>query len=249
MSVPDKDKVSPPYISLTTLNNFMEKLGAGAIPPRIDKGYLDKYSGAAQALLLSTLKLMSFIDEASGEVLDSLESAAHSEGRRKIEYRRFAEEFYSEQLALAAKNGTSQMLEESFRKWGISGSTMRKAIVFYLHLVEYVGLPNSPHFKAPKQPAPAKGGAGRTRNGKAEVVNSGSGGPAAAPADFAPRSQGERKSITLGSAGTVTVIVDVRWLDLPVDQFTALRKAISALEELQVTADKISDVADDSEGS
>lgn len=238
MATPDKVKITPPYISLTTLNNFMEKLGAGVPPPRIDKGYLDKYSGAAQALLLSTLKLMGFIDEASGDVLDALEDAAKSEDRRKGEYRRFAESFYAEQLALAAKNGTSQMLEESFRKWGITGSTMRKAVVFYLHLVEYVGLPNSPHFKPPRQaPGGTKKGGRTAGSGQSNGNTSGQ----SAQVNTSRSTAGESKTITLGTAGTVTVTVDVRWLDLPMEQFTALRTAIQALESLQTIVESSED--------
>lgn len=60
---------------------------------------------------------------------------------------------YACQLDLAEQNATSQMLFESFAGHGYTGSTLRKAIVFYLSLVEYLGLPNSPHFRAPKQSA------------------------------------------------------------------------------------------------
>ena len=40
----------PPYLSLTTLLNFLDRWGDGPIPPRIDKSALDKYSGGFQAL-------------------------------------------------------------------------------------------------------------------------------------------------------------------------------------------------------
>jgi hypothetical protein len=38
------------------------------------------------------------------------------------------------------------MLEDSFDKWGYGRSTKRKAIVFFLNLSDYLGLPKSPYF-------------------------------------------------------------------------------------------------------
>jgi hypothetical protein len=42
----------------------------------------------------------------------------------------------------------------------------------------------------------------------------------------------ERRNISLGNAGTVTVIVNVQWLDLSDDQFTKLRQLIKDIEAL-----------------
>jgi hypothetical protein len=45
----------------------------------------------------------------------------------------------------------------------------------------------------------------------------------------------ERRDISLGDAGTVTVIVNVQWLDLPDEKFTKLRGLIKELEALGVS--------------
>jgi hypothetical protein len=42
----------------------------------------------------------------------------------------------------------------------------------------------------------------------------------------------ERRDVTLGAAGSVSIIVNVRWLDLSDDQFTKLRKLIKDIEAL-----------------
>jgi Family of unknown function (DUF5343) len=42
----------------------------------------------------------------------------------------------------------------------------------------------------------------------------------------------ERRDVSLGDAGTVTVIVNVQWLDLPDDKFTKLRQLIKDIEAL-----------------
>ena len=56
---------------------------------------------------------------------------------------------YPEAVELGAKNGTQLQLEEVFRAYGVSGSTARKAIAFFLKAAEYAGIPMSPHFRAP----------------------------------------------------------------------------------------------------
>lgn len=43
---------------------------------------------------------------------------------------------------------------------------------------------------------------------------------------------GERRDVSLGNAGSVTIIVNVRWLDLSDDQFAKLRKLIKDIEAL-----------------
>jgi hypothetical protein len=57
----------------------------------------------------------------------------------------------------------------------------------------------------------------------------------------------ERRDVRLGSAGTVSIIVNVRWLDLSDEQFTALRKLIKDIEALGQPGDtaeeKVTEVA------
>lgn len=64
----DQIEDKAPYLSLTTLTNFLDRWGDGPIPPRIDKSALDTYSGGTQAVLMSTLRLMGYVGP-EGEVL------------------------------------------------------------------------------------------------------------------------------------------------------------------------------------
>ena len=43
-------KVTPPYVSFTTLDNVLDRLGGGAMPPRLDKGYLEIWLAAPSRL-------------------------------------------------------------------------------------------------------------------------------------------------------------------------------------------------------
>lgn len=53
----------------------------------------------------------------------------------------------------------------------------------------------------------------------------------------------ERRVIRLGEAGTVTIAVDVRWLDLPDHQFTKLRQLIKDIEALEHAGNDVGEVS------
>ena len=42
---------------------------------------------------------------------------------------------------------TQGQLEEEFRKFGITGATLRTTIAFFLHTARHAEIPVSPHFK------------------------------------------------------------------------------------------------------
>lgn len=216
-----------PYLSLTTLLNFLDRWGDGPIPPRIDKSALDTYSGGTQALLMSTLRLLGYVDH-QGTVLPALREAVRDHDARKAHLDRWARHFYAEQLALAEQNATAQMLHESFAAHGYTGSTLRKAVVFYLALSEYLALPNSSYFRAPKQSATPTS----KRRGKATPTERAA--PQAAPSVPAtePSPRGETTVVKIDGLATITITVDAQWMKLPVETITSMREAIADLEAL-----------------
>lgn len=224
----------PPYLSLTTLLNFLERWGNGPIPPRIDKSALDNYSGGTQAILLSTLRLIGYVNQ-EGHVLPALSEAISSPEARKAHLGEWACDFYATQLNLARQNATAQMLHESFAPYGYKGSTLRKAVVFYLALVDYLSLPNSPHFRAPKQSATATARR-RTRPASMPI-------PPEPPSVATPvvEVRGETTIVRISDLATITVTVDAQWMKLPVSTITSMREAIGKLEALDATDAKPDD--------
>ncbi|TMR37392.1 hypothetical protein [Actinomadura geliboluensis] len=224
-----------PYISYETLTNFIDnKLGGAMIPPRIDRGFLDTYAGSVQAQLLAALRTMRLISAETGEVLAALREAARSPEERRQVIGEWARQFYAPQIELAEANATAQMLHESFSANGYTGSTLRKAVVFYLAVTEDVGLPKSPFFKPPRQ-------SGSTSPSRRRKPSPASPPIAPSPPSNADRGKGEQKTISFGPAGQVTITVDVRWLDLPDDIFQGLRKVVRDLEALQLEPAAVQD--------
>jgi len=170
MTDDDRAEWRPPYVSYETLCNFVEKrLGSQPLPPRVDKGFLDNYAGSVQAVLLSALKTIGFIDE-QHTVQPALKEAAAGPDDRKAVMRRWASTYYARQVELAEQAATAQMLQESFASSGYTGSTLRKAIVFYLTLAKDLDLPSSPHFKPPRQTPVSNGATQRKPKGNGRTA-------------------------------------------------------------------------------
>jgi hypothetical protein len=238
VSEPAKDDKTwrPPYMSYETLANFFDKkIGDNPVPPRIDTYFLDNYAGSVRPLLIATLKTMGMLGD-NNVVLESLREAVRGGAEsRKAVLRAWATDFYAEQIALAGQHATAQMLWETFSKHGgLTGSTLRRAVIFYLALAKDIELPVSAHFKSPKA-TPASPKSTRTPPPSGPPID-----VTESLLDNIPSDEGsapERRDVTLGTAGTVSIIVSVRWLDLSEDQFTKLRKLIKDIEALGESGD------------
>jgi hypothetical protein len=136
-------------------------------------------------------------------------------------FRDWAQDFYAEQIKLAGQHATAQMLWETFSKQGgLTGSTLRRAVIFYLALSKDAGLPVSAHFKSPKA-APSAQKSSRTPPPPLTVMET----PERDSSVHDGVTAHERRTVTLGTAGTVEIIVNVRRLDLSEDQFTQAPEA------------------------
>ena len=100
------------------------------------------------------------------------------------------------------------MLWESFSEHGFNGSTLRRAVIFYLALSQDLGLPLSPHFKSPKAPPSAGGGPRKRGSSKGGMGKGGSQPPADADsmATF-EQTDGDTYDVTLPSGPKVTLTV------------------------------------------
>jgi hypothetical protein len=109
---------------------------------------------------------------------------------------------YPDALALG-RDATQAQLDEVFRGYdGISGSTTRKAITFYLHAAQFAGVPLSPFFKSGRASSGgARGGNGGTRRVVRSRASSQNGSGATPP----PQPQPSSHLATLHPAVTTLV--------------------------------------------
>src|SRR5579884_1113197 len=151
-TTPGAGSFSPPYGSWVTLLNTVERMAKeGGIPAQIDRSYLSNLPGSTQTELLQSMKSLGLIDEQMRPTKDLEAMVEDAEGRAGVVSAILAGR-YEGPLALGPF-ATQQQLEDEFRKYNIQGSTLRKAVRFFLAAAKYADVPLSPHFRPPKDPA------------------------------------------------------------------------------------------------
>jgi uncharacterized protein DUF5343 len=139
-----------PYTSFSTVVRLIERMSdEGGAPSRMDRSYLSKLPGGAQTIFLASCKTLNLIDEGMHPTptLEALIDAS-PEDRKKL-VGDLVQKYYPGPLSLGDR-ATQQQLEEEFRKLGVSGSTLRKAVGFFLNACRFAGIDYSPNFKLPK---------------------------------------------------------------------------------------------------
>lgn len=152
----------PPYGSFVTLNHLFDRMAEeGGIPARIDRSYLSNLPNSVIATTTQALKELDLTDDQLHPRPILVEIVENPDQRKSL-LAGIIREKYATQLALGPRATTAQ-LETVFREQGGSGSTVRKAIAFFLAAARYAEVPISPYFKTPKNPNRVTGGGGRAR--------------------------------------------------------------------------------------
>lgn len=222
-----------PYLSFQTFWNFVGYLCKKPLPPVIDRSVMDSKSGTDQANLTAALKAFGLIrDDLSVEPLLQELAVADEDARKKL-LARMVEQNYGAALQVSEANGTEQMLSDSFKTAYKmeAADTRRKAVTFFLHAAREAGLPLSPYFPATR--SGSNGTSTGTARRKSTLRKAKANGVATPnPPSAAPSGAGETKVIDFGDAGSVTIVVNVKWLALPTETMVDLRKAVDAFETL-----------------
>lgn len=142
---------SPPYTSFTTLMNTVDRMSTeGGVPARVDRSYLSNMPGGVRPTFVAGIRAIDLIDAESKPTQTFIDLVKADEAGRKEIVADILRRYYDEPLKLGAM-ATQSQLEEKFRAYGISGSTMRKAVGFFLAATKYADIKVSPHFKLPKR--------------------------------------------------------------------------------------------------
>ena len=137
----------PPYVSYKTFINFLERLKASGIPTRIDRSVMPTYAGAIQGHLFTTLKYLHLMSQHNIPT-EKLTKLVASEG---AERQKTFKDILVTSYQFLFKDGvdlqriTSDELQKLFDKEGVSGGTIRKAIVFFKEVAKDAGLELSPY--------------------------------------------------------------------------------------------------------
>lgn len=229
MDEPASTEVKPPYLSFQTFWSFLLALASKPLPPQIDRSIMDGKSGTDQTGLLAALKFFDLIDDKQ-LVMPGLRgfAAADDEGRKRALEGMFVQR-YPVQIEISEQNGSPKLLSDSFEsEFGYTGDTRRKAMTFFLHGARSAGMTLSPHFPLSRM------GSGRPATPRTKRTPTKKAAGSRLPAK--PREQATEGDppvlVSFGDAGFVEIKVNVRWLELPDETFSALRKAIKDLAAL-----------------
>src|SRR5919201_4541999 len=97
MAIKNGEKATwvPPYISFNTLTGLLKRLETDGVPPRIDRSYLDTFSGGYQSQVLAALKALRLIDD-DGVVQPILVNLAENSDQRTSIIAGLVRSFYPE---------------------------------------------------------------------------------------------------------------------------------------------------------
>lgn len=212
-----------PYISYATFRNFMLSLNANALPPRIDRSLMLGMAGGTQTHLIQALRVFTLIGE-NNEVNPPFVAMAGDEETFRAGMRAILMHFYATQLELSERQGTTAQLLESFAPTGYSGSTLRKAVTFFLHAARDADMPLSPHFRPPVATTPVRARrASKPRVAAQETPSMSTNAPAA-----------ESHTITLRSGGMVTISCTTTFLALSKDDRDFLFGLVDSLRDYEM---------------
>jgi hypothetical protein len=155
-------KDPPPYTSYSTFNNFINGLQETGVPSRIDKSVIRTLSGSAQAALLSALKWLKLTDSVGTptELLNQLVEA-EGENKKKVLAEILTNSYpFASDSSFPLHKATGAQVEQKFRDFGITGSTVVKAVAFFIAAAKDANITLGPHVKAPKV-SPTTNGAKR----------------------------------------------------------------------------------------
>lgn len=168
---PEKEETQkPPYVAFRTFVNTINKLHEKSVPSKIDKSVFSGQSGSGIAAIMAAYKYFSLVLP-NGHPTERLKKLASvDEKARAPMMKEMIETSYPflSHDGLDLMKATTGQVEEAFRKQGISGSTITKAMSFFLSAASAAGIPISTYIKAPPL---AKSNGNRAKPRKAAKQN------------------------------------------------------------------------------
>ncbi len=147
-------KEKPPYASYTSFSNYIIKLKDTGVPDQIDRGVFGNQSGTYISSMISAFKWLKLIN-ANGKPtpdLHAIVEADKDEYSTKLKTLLLDAYPFLKNGDIDLAKGTTNQISAIFRDYDLSGSTLTKAIAFFLGAAKAAGYKIGPHMKAPPPP-------------------------------------------------------------------------------------------------
>ncbi len=218
---------APPYLPLRTFLSALDALREG-VPKRIDRGIWRSQSGATQGQIMIALRFFDLVDDSDAPALPLLEKLAKAdELERKKLLKPVVEQHYQPILAHDLTKMTPSMLNEEMEKFNVTGSTLRKAVTFFLQIAKHLDLARS-HFleeKTRTSPRPR-----RAPRAHAATTARNAGHPPENPPS------GSSKSVSLRGGGILTMTVTADVWSMPQDDRDFVLGLIDKIQQYEKPA-------------
>lgn len=212
----------PPYLAFGTFRNFLQGLDPERVPARIDRSLMIGMAGGTQTYLLQALRQFELIDE-EGRASRSLVDLAGGDEAFQAAMSGLVRRFYADQLTLSDQQGTAGQLTESFAGSGYQGSTLRKAITFFLNAAAAAGITLSPHFR---NPSPGRSTTAVRKKPRPKPTT-----PSLDPAQNS--SVAEQRTVQLKSGGTLTISCSTTFMELSREDRAFVFGLVDQLDDYQ----------------
>jgi hypothetical protein len=215
------------YLPFKTLLTAITSLSQ-ALPQKLDKSAWPSFSNLTKGQTFNAFKFLGLVDK-DGYVQPVLKDIV-KESIDKPEFKTILSDIlkdkYSKVIELASQNGTIAQLQETMRGYGVSGTTLERAIRFWTEAAKFSGI------KYPENWKKASGGIVRRRKPS-------TGGDSEKPQDRQPELPKGSSSpggytktvIPKGNVGTVTLTVSINPLDLAGETRDWFFKLVDVLSE------------------
>ena len=155
---------TPPYLPFARFQSFIGSLHGKPLPPRIDRTLMSRMSGSDQSQIRIALRFLGLTRGDDNLVTDEFRAlvAAYAEPATpewRASLGAVVGTAYESLVGGLDDAATQGQLDESFRTiGGLAGSSLTKAVRFYLAAVAEAGMTVSPHFKGSSPGAGAANG-------------------------------------------------------------------------------------------
>ena len=144
---------TPAYCSFKSFNTFLDaRREDGHVTDVVDRSLMTNFAGSTAGELLAALKYLGMLnDKGAPTELYVRYVPADSETRVPMlaGAMRAAYPFVFQTEGFNIERATSAQMAEQFRAQGVSGSTLTRAIMFFLAAARQAGIKVSPNIKAP----------------------------------------------------------------------------------------------------
>ncbi len=148
IALEEKGKASPPYISFLMFNNnFLSWIEGEGIPLKFDRSFWGKkFSGTGGLQLMAGLRFLGLLkDDVPQPKLEDIVKAKGED--RKALLAKMIRDAYAKVDFQQLDRATPSMVNGWIKDYGLDGSTLRKAVSFFINACKVYDIPLSNHLK------------------------------------------------------------------------------------------------------